>query len=118
LYNIFTYFFYNINNNLYIINQSTFKDFFDRFFINNNLVTNENHLDLLQNVGFDKIFVDKAFFITYTHSNVGHMFSEIMYQIYFYKTNNLNDYTLFITDELDDFNAFISSVIYFFSLKI
>jgi hypothetical protein len=117
-YDIFTYFFYNINNKLYINDtESVYKPVLDPFFINNNLVTNENHLGLLQNVGFDKIFVDKAFFITYTCSNAGHMFSEIMYQIYLYKTNKLDDYTLFITKELYDFNPFISSVIYFFFPK-
>ena len=115
-YKIFTYFFYNINNNLYI-NDTEFKCVLDPFFINNNLVTNENHLSLLQNIGFDKIFVDKAFFITYTHNNAGHMFSEIMYQIYLYKTNKLDEYTLFITKELYDFNPFILSVIYYFFPK-
>jgi hypothetical protein len=112
-YNIFTYFFYNIDNNLYI-NDTEFKGVLDPFFINNNLVTNEKHLDLLQNIGFDKIFVDKAFFITYTHNNAGHIFSEIMYQIYLYKTNKLDEYTLFITKELYNFSPFISSVIYYF----
>lgn len=112
-YNIFTYFFYNINNNLYI-NDTEFKRVLDHFFINTNLVTNENHLNLLKNVGFDKIIVDKAFFITYTHNNAGHLFSEIMYQIYLYKINKLDDYTLFITKELYDFSPFISSVIYYF----
>jgi len=112
-YNIFTYFFYNINNNLYI-NDTEFKGVLDAFFINNNSVTNENHLKLLQNIEFDKIFVDKAFFITYTHNNAGHVFSEIMYQIYLYKTNKLDEYTLFITKELYDFSPFISSIIYYF----
>ena len=115
-YNIFTYFFYNINNNLYI-NDTEFKHVLDPFFININLVTNENHLALLQNVGFDKIIVDKAFFITYTHNNAGHIFSEIVYQIYLYKTNKLDEYTLFITKELYDFSPFISSVIYLFFPK-
>ncbi len=112
-YNIFTYFFYNINNKLYI-NDTEFKHVLDPFFINNNSVTNVNHLSLLQNIEFDKIFVNKAFFITYTHNNAGHMFSEIMHQIYLYKINKLDEYTLFITKELYDFSPFISSVIYYF----
>ena len=79
-YSIFTYFFYYIDNKLYI-NDTCFKDVLDQYFINNNLVKNENHLNLLKNIGFNKIFVDKAFFIDYTHNNPGHMFSEIMYAI-------------------------------------
>ena len=115
-YNIFTYFFYNISNKLYI-QDTEFKHVLDSFFINNNLVTNENHLKLLQNIDFDKIFVDKAFFITYSNNNTGHLISEIMYQIYLYKTNKLDEYTLFITKELYDFNTFVPSVIYFFFPK-
>ena len=115
-YKIFTYFFYNINDKLYI-NDTNFKHVLDDYFINNNLVKNENHLNLLSNVGFKKIFISRAFFITYTHNNAGHMFSEIMYQIYLYKTNKLNDFNLCITKELSVFNPFILSVIYYFFPK-
>lgn len=115
-YDIFTYFFYNINNKLYI-NDTEFKHIIDDFFINKNLINNINHLNLINNINFKKIFVKKAFFIKYTHSNPGHTFCEIMHQIYFYKTNKLDDYDLFITKELYEFNSFLISVILLFFPK-
>jgi hypothetical protein len=111
---IFTYFFYNINNKLYI-NNIQFNDFITSQLINKSEYTT-NQLQLLNNIKVNKIYLDNAFFITYTHSNAGHMFSEIMYQIYIYKTHNLYDYKVCITKELYEHNNFLVSIInYFFT---
>lgn len=112
-YDIFTYFFYKINDKLYLHNV-LFDKVKNSYFIDNNYVNNIEHVNLLKNINFKQLNINKAFILTYTHSNAGHLFSEIMHQIHIYFKNNLYDYNILITKELLEENTFIKSIIYYF----
>jgi len=110
-YNVFHYYFYNINNKLFI-DDYDYKHIIDDYF--KNKVTNENHIDLLNNKNFNKIYKNKVFFITHTLNNGGHSLSSIFHSIYLYLKNNLYDYEIIVTNELMNFNTFMKSIIYYF----
>ena len=110
-YNIFTYYFFIINNKLYI-NDFEYPLVMN-YFVSTN-ITNQEHIKLLNNINFNIINIDKAIPIKVIHTNAGHAYGNIMYQIYYIKTHNLDDYKIIITEDLINFSKFLTSIIYLF----
>jgi capsular polysaccharide biosynthesis protein len=110
-YDIFVYYFFIINEKVYI-HDYEFKHVLD--YIVSNKVSNPYHIDLLNNHNFSTIFLDKAIFIKFIHTNAGHAFGNIMNTIYYLHENNLNDYNIVITEDLIEFSTFLTSIIYLF----
>jgi hypothetical protein len=106
---IFVYYYYIINKQLYITDFE-FKQVFEN--IHNN-ITNKHHNQLLNNTNFNIINIDKGIVIRFVHSNAGHAYGDIMNAIYHINKNNLNDYKIIVTEELNNWSSFLMSILYF-----
>jgi hypothetical protein len=63
------------------------------------------------------IHLDKVIFIKFVHNNAGHAFNNILNTIYFIMHNQLDNWTIVITEDLIDFSYFVTSIIYYFFKK-
>ena len=108
----FIYYFFIINDKFYI-HDFEYKHILDDYFINNNKVTNQTHIDLINNINFNILELDKVVFIKIFYTNVGHAIGNILNTIYYVKTNNLDDYDIVVPDDIN-YSPFLKSIIYLF----
>ena len=117
-YDIFVYYFFIINDKKYLFNFKGFNHVFDDYLLTNYRVTNDNHIDLLNNkLIVNYLNIDNAIFIK-IYNNAGHALSIIMNVIYFIKQYNLHDYEVVITQDLVNFSTCLTSIIYMFFEKV
>lgn len=83
------------------IHDFEYKHILDEYFINNNKVTNQTHIDLINNINFNVLKLDKVIFIKIINTNVGHAIGNILRTIYYVKTNNLDDYDIVVPDDIN-----------------
>jgi hypothetical protein len=135
-YDIFVYYFFIISSKLYI-HEFEFKNVYDDFFIKKNNIVNVEHIKLIKNMVLEAnvgrynvaqhsrslpeeiniIHLDKVIFIKFVHNNAGHAFNNILNTIYFIMHNQLDNWTIVITEDLIEFSYFVTSVIYYFFKK-
>jgi len=112
-YDIFVYYFYIIDNELYI-NDFEFTELIHDYFIKSFRVSSQDHLDLLRNENCTLLQMDKVIFITHMYTNIGHALQNLIQAIYFVKEKNLSDYTIVITEDLLRISKLLTSIVYLF----
>jgi hypothetical protein len=113
-YNIFNYYFFIINDKLFI-NDIEFTHIFDYFDNTPNKQNILNEKKVYDYNNFQKIILNKCILFSNNYSNVGHSFFNILNHIYsFYKLENKNEYEIVICDDLFNYNKFLISIIYLF----
>ena len=117
-YDIFYFFFFVINNDLYISDYDLEFNKIYNFFIN---PTKKNKLLIQQEIfsykKFDTLEIDKGILIKNLYTNAGHSFgniTRIIYKIFNETNDNIDDFKIIVPEDLYKYNSFLISIIYLF----
>jgi hypothetical protein len=114
-YSIFPYYFFRHNSQLYV-HDFEYGHIVKDYMIDNAYITNVNHLNLLKNIGFKRVHLDKIILFKFI-KNAGHAFCNILNAIYKLKDINVTEYKIIVTEDLIQFSSFLMSLIYLFFNK-